>query len=106
MEDLCGGDFIDDFDIIGASQLGGTPLQPSQDVPTQTPVAGSRPQRTAGSPDRFTYFAGHVYAHQRGRGPVLVGVVRCVPIYEFRHSCGCRMSNGHLIWHDSVLCYF
>jgi len=37
MEDLCGGDFIDDFDIIGASQLGGTPLQPSQDVPTQTP---------------------------------------------------------------------
>ena len=67
MEDLFRGDFTNDFDIIGPSQLGGAPLHPSQDVPTQTPVAGSRPQRAAGFLDRFTYSAGHVHAHQRGK---------------------------------------
>ena len=36
MEDLCGHEANTDFDILGSSQLGGAPLYPSQDAPTQT----------------------------------------------------------------------
>lgn len=60
MEDLCGGEYPADFDVIGSSQLPGAPLQPSQ-----TPVPDPRPQRAVGSPDRLTYSIDHVRAQQR-----------------------------------------
>ena len=67
MEDIGGTDGNTDFDILGSSQMGGAPLYPSQNAPTQTPLPKPRPTRDAGSPDRFTYSAGHVRAQDRAR---------------------------------------
>ena len=67
MEDLCPSLPDTDFDILGSSQLGGAPLYPSQDAPTQTPVPEPRPTRDVRSPDHFTYSAGHVHAQERAR---------------------------------------
>ena len=67
MEELCGTDGNTDFDILGSSQMGGAPLYPSQNVPTQTPLLEPRLTRDVGSPDCFTYSAGHVRAQDRPR---------------------------------------
>ena len=67
MEDLCGTDGNTDFDILGSSQMGDAPLYPSQNAPTQTPLPEPLPTRDVGSPDRFTYSAGHVRAQDRAR---------------------------------------
>ena len=67
MENLYGTDGNTDFDILGSSQMGGAPLYPSQNVPTQTPLPEPCPTRDIGSPDRFTYSTGHVRAQDRAR---------------------------------------
>ncbi|WVZ83209.1 hypothetical protein U9M48_030379 [Paspalum notatum var. saurae] len=54
----------DQHDIIGASQLEGAPLFPTQEA-TQTPVEQIRPHRVHRSPDPLTYSVGHVHAQQR-----------------------------------------
>ncbi|WVZ84615.1 hypothetical protein U9M48_031633 [Paspalum notatum var. saurae] len=54
----------DQHDIIGASQLEGAPLLPTQEA-TQTPVEQIRPHRVHRSPDPLTYSVGHVHAQQR-----------------------------------------
>ncbi|WVZ67715.1 hypothetical protein U9M48_016758 [Paspalum notatum var. saurae] len=56
----------DQHDIIGASQLGGAPLFPTQEA-TQTPVEQIRPHRVHWSPDLLTYSVGHVHAQQRAK---------------------------------------
>ncbi|WVZ90776.1 hypothetical protein U9M48_037044 [Paspalum notatum var. saurae] len=54
----------DQHDIIGASQLEGAPLFPTQEA-TQTPVEQIRPHRVHRSPDPLMYSVGHVHAQQR-----------------------------------------
>ncbi|WVZ75164.1 hypothetical protein U9M48_023247 [Paspalum notatum var. saurae] len=56
----------DQHDIIGALQLGGAPLFPTQEA-TQTPVEQIRPHRVHRSPDPLTYSVGHVHAQQRAK---------------------------------------
>ena len=56
----------DHQDVLGASQLGGAPLFPTQEV-TQIPPVQPRPERVQRSPDRYTYPTDHVYAQQRAR---------------------------------------
>ena len=67
MEDIGGTDGNTDFDILGSSQMGGAPLYPSQNAPTQTPLPDRHPTRHTGSPDRFTYSADHVRAQDQAR---------------------------------------